>query len=345
MLLPRRLPVCSSHEIPSLQGYTCKTERGWSTYRDHPKYMLPLSATASPLPCGSVVGAHPLSSPLAQALGVSLTARPQPSLPEGGGRSVMGLCVLCPGLQERQGGRLGTRGTVTLQGQAGCLCPSIQGIRYGTLSWSSDLRPGSRTCDATVSPLEAGVQRGCLLSRLPRRGEGVAGGARDGDRDTPLGIQLLVGTLPTLVALSPVPSVPLGFQLGVLLVQLQAKIRVSQLRGRAQTPKHTLSPALYTHWFQLSHWYPSHSRQGTQSCLPSPHTPLAGTAPHCSPHACRVHGDSSQWRHTPTGSCSAADPPRRCFLSSRSLHQHCHGTNKWHLLPRCPPAPTSSSPL
>lgn len=262
MLLPRQLPVCNPHEIPSLQGYTCKTERGWSTYRDHPKYMLPLSATASPLPCGSVVGAHPLSSPLAQALGVSLTAHPQPSLREGDGRSVTGLCVLCLGLQEMQEGRLATEGTAILQGQVGCLCQSIQGIRYGALTWSSDLCPGSRTCDATVSPLEASLQCGRLLSRLAWQGEGVAGRARDGDGGTPLGIQLLVGTLPTLVALSTVPSVPLGLQLGVLLVQLQAKIRVSQLCGRAQMPEHTLLPALYTHWFQLSHWYPSCSRQG-----------------------------------------------------------------------------------
>ena len=81
---------------------------------------------------------------------------------------MMGLCVLCLGLQERQGGRLATGGTVSLQGQAGCSCQSIQGIRYGALTQSSDLCPGSRTCDATISPLEAGLQRGRLLGRLPR---------------------------------------------------------------------------------------------------------------------------------------------------------------------------------
>ena len=61
-----------------------------------------------------------------------------------------------------------------------------------------------------------------------------------------------MGALPALVALSPVPSVPLGLQLGVLLVQLQAKTRMSQLYGRAQMPTHPLSPALYTHWSQLT---------------------------------------------------------------------------------------------
>lgn len=64
------------------------------------------SQQPSPLPCGSAVEAHPPSSPLARALGVSLPARPQPSLPRGGGRSATGLCALCRGLQERQGGRL-----------------------------------------------------------------------------------------------------------------------------------------------------------------------------------------------------------------------------------------------
>lgn len=83
--------------------------------------------------------AHPLSSPLVQALGVLLTARPQPSLPEGGGRSVMGLCVLCLGLQERREGRLATWGTVGVQKQAGCLCQSIKGIGYG--AQTSDLLP------------------------------------------------------------------------------------------------------------------------------------------------------------------------------------------------------------
>lgn len=55
-----------------------------------------------------------------------------------------------------------------------------------------------------------------------------------------------------------------------------------------------------------------------------------------SPRACRVHEDSSQWRRTLTGSCSVVDPPRRCSLSSRSLHQHCHRTHQECLLPRCP---------
>lgn len=48
----------------------------------------------------------------------------------------------------------------------------------------------------------------------------------------------------------------------------------------------------------------------------------------CSPRACRVHEDSFQWRRTPTGSCSAVDPPRRCSPNSQSLHQHCHGTHQ-----------------
>lgn len=64
------------------------------------------SQQPSPLPCGSAVEAHPPSSPLARALGVSLPARPQPSLPAGGVRSATGLCALCRGLQERRGGRL-----------------------------------------------------------------------------------------------------------------------------------------------------------------------------------------------------------------------------------------------
>jgi len=145
----------------------------------------------------------------------------------------MGLCAPCPGLQEGQGGRSATWGAVSPQGQAGCSCRSVQGIVCGVLPQSSDHRPGSRTCDATVAPLEAGLQRGRLLGRLPRRGEGIAGRARDGDGGIPLSIQLLMGALPALVALSPVPSVPLGLQLGVLLVQLQAKARVSQLRGKS----------------------------------------------------------------------------------------------------------------
>lgn len=136
---------------------------------------------------------------------------------------MMGLCVLCLGLQERQGGRLVTWRTVSLCGPAGSSCQSTQGISYGALTWSLDICPDSCTCDATVSPLEAGLQRGRLFSRLPRRGEGVAGRARDRDGGTPLSIQLLMGTLPALVTLSPVPSVPLGLQLGMLLVQLQAK--------------------------------------------------------------------------------------------------------------------------
>lgn len=80
---------------------------------------------------------------------------------------MMRLCVLCLGLQERQGGRLATWGTVSLQGQAGCSCQSIQGIGHGALTQSSDLCPGSHTCDATISPLEASLQRGRLLGRLP----------------------------------------------------------------------------------------------------------------------------------------------------------------------------------
>lgn len=61
-----------------------------------------------------------------------------------------------------------------------------------------------------------------------------------------------MGALPALVTLSTVPSVPLRLQLGVLLVQLQAKTQMSQLRARVQMPKHTFSAALYTHWSQLT---------------------------------------------------------------------------------------------
>lgn len=81
---------------------------------------------------------------------------------------MMGLCALCLGLQERQGGRLlAAWETVSLQWEAGCSCQSIQVIGYGALTRNSDLCLGSRTCDATISPLEAGLQCGCLLGRLP----------------------------------------------------------------------------------------------------------------------------------------------------------------------------------
>lgn len=93
----------------------------------------------SPLPCGSAVEAHPPSSPLARAPGVSLPARPQPSLLAGGGRSVTGLCALCLGLQERRGGRLASWGTVSLLGQAGRSCQSAQDTGCGTLAWRSAL--------------------------------------------------------------------------------------------------------------------------------------------------------------------------------------------------------------
>lgn len=112
--------------------------------------------------------------------------------------------------------------------------------------WPGDQpsRSGSRTCDATVAPLEASLQRGRLLGRLPRRGEGVAGRARDGDGGTPLSIQLLMGALPALVALPPVPSVPLGLQLGVLLVELQGRdTSRSTTWGEPKMPPRALFPA------------------------------------------------------------------------------------------------------
>lgn len=138
-LLSRWLPICKPHEIPSLPGYTCKRENvaPTGTSCQHPNlasgYTLPLSATA--LPCGSVAEAHPPSSPLARALGASLTARPRPSLPEGGGRSVMGLCALCLGLQERREAVLATWRTASAQQQAGCSCQSIKGIGHRALPW------------------------------------------------------------------------------------------------------------------------------------------------------------------------------------------------------------------
>lgn len=56
---------------------------------------------------------------------------------------MMGLCALCLGLQERQRGRLlAAWETVSLQGEAGCLCQSLQGIGYGALTRNSDLCPG-----------------------------------------------------------------------------------------------------------------------------------------------------------------------------------------------------------
>lgn len=223
--------------------------------------------------------------------------------------------VHCAGVCRRgeEGDQLAEGGAVSLLGQAGRSCQPAQGVSCGIWAWSSAPCSGSHTCDATVAPLEAGLQRGRLLGRLPRRGEGVAGRARDGDGGTPLSVQLLVGALPALVALPPVPSVPLGLQLRVLLVQLQGQdTSRSTMWGEPKFP-HRPSPQL-TPTPKEGH--------------PGPATPLASPASGCSPRACRARADSSRWRHTLRESCSAADPPRHCSPSSPSSHQHCHGKHE-----------------